>query len=139
MDTVPPGKPADCDFDWGHSVELTPGRPGALACTSDSVMGQQGETDGSRTLPYGDSVTYHGILCTSTRQGLRCHASGHGFLISRATIRGQLSGSPRNDSQLAPATRWPAPARPSAARSGGAISGTSSSTDSEAIGSTFST
>jgi hypothetical protein len=87
MTSVPPGKPADCDFDWGHSVELSLGQRGALACTSDSVMGQQGETDGSRALPYGDSVTYRGILCTSTRQGLTCEARGHGFLISRATIR----------------------------------------------------
>ena len=86
MTGVPSGKPADCDFDWGHSVELVRGRPGALACTSDSVMGQQGETDGSRALPYGDSVVYQGILCTSTRKGLRCSARGHGFLISRATI-----------------------------------------------------
>lgn len=88
MDSVPGGKPADCDFDWGHSVELSVGGRGALACTSDSVMGQQGETDGSRALPYGDSVRYRGIVCTSTRQGLRCSTSGgHGFLLSRATIR----------------------------------------------------
>jgi len=88
MDSVPGGKPADCDFDWGHSVELSAGGRGALACTSDSVMGQQGETDGTRALPYGDSVRYRGIVCTSTRQGLRCSTSGgHGFLLSRATIR----------------------------------------------------
>lgn len=88
MDRVPGGKPADCDFDWGHSVELSVGQRGALACTSDSVMGQQGETDGSRTLPYGDSVRYRGIRCTSTEKGLRCRTrGGHGFLISRARIR----------------------------------------------------
>ncbi len=88
MAGVPGGKPADCDFDWGHSVELSVGRRGALACTSDTVMGQPGETDGSRELPYGDSVRYRGITCTSTKQGLRCSTQGgHGFLISRATIR----------------------------------------------------
>jgi Family of unknown function (DUF6636) len=88
MSSVPGGRPADCDFDWGHSVELSAGGRGALACTSDSVMGQQGETDGTRALPYGDSVRYRGIVCTSTRQGLRCSTSGgHGFLISRETIR----------------------------------------------------
>ncbi|MEO7352622.1 MAG: DUF6636 domain-containing protein [Marmoricola sp.] len=88
MDSVPSGKPADCDFDWGHSVELSVGDRGALACTSDSVMGQQGETDGTRALPYDDSVRYRGIVCTSTTKGLRCRTSGgHGFLISRATIR----------------------------------------------------
>lgn len=87
MDGVPSAKPVDCDFDWGHSVELSAGDRAALACTSDSVMGQQGETDGTRALPYGDSVRYRGILCTSTRQGLRCSTSGgHGFLLSRATI-----------------------------------------------------
>lgn len=87
MDGVSSAKPADCDFDWGHSVELSAGDRAALACTSDSVMGQQGETDGTRALSYGDSVRYRGIVCTSTRQGLRCSTSGgHGFLLSRATI-----------------------------------------------------
>jgi hypothetical protein len=52
------------------------------------VMGMQGETDGSRTLPYGDSVRYRGITCTSTRLGLACRTGGgHSFLISRAAIR----------------------------------------------------
>jgi hypothetical protein len=88
MTSVPGGKPADCVFDWGHSVELSVGDRGALACTSDSVMGQQGETDGTQALPYGDSVRYRGIVCTSTKQGLRCSTrGGHGFLLSRATIR----------------------------------------------------
>jgi hypothetical protein len=88
MTSVPGGKPADCEFDWGHSVELSAGDRGALACTSDSVMGQPGETDGTRALPYGDAVRYRGIVCRSTKQGLRCTTSGgHGFLLSRATIR----------------------------------------------------
>jgi hypothetical protein len=88
MDGVPTPVPADCDFDWGHSVELSAGGRAALACTSDSVVGLQGETDGTRVLPYGDSVRYRGIVCTSTRQGLRCQTSGgHGFLLSKATIR----------------------------------------------------
>lgn len=88
MDSVPGGKPDDCDFDWGHSVELSAGGRGALACTSDSVMGLPGETDGSRSLPYGDSVYYRGITCTSTTTSLRCRTGGgHGFLLSRAVIR----------------------------------------------------
>ena len=86
MDRVPGGKPVDCDFDWGHSVELTAGARGALACTSDSVMGQPGETDGSRAVPYGDSVRYRGIVCTSTKAGLTCISQGHGFQLSRAAI-----------------------------------------------------
>jgi hypothetical protein len=88
MTSVPGGKPADCDFDWGHSVELFTRDHGSLACTSDSVMGQPGETDGTRALPYGDSVRYRGIVCTSTRKGLRCTTTGGGgFLLSRETIR----------------------------------------------------
>jgi hypothetical protein len=83
-----PPKPADCDFDWGHSVELSVGRRAELACTSDSVMGLQGETDGARELPYGDSVRYRGITCTSTETGLRCRTSGgHGFVLARASVR----------------------------------------------------
>ncbi len=87
MNGVPSRKPADCDFDWGHSVELYAGKRAALACISDSVMGIQGETDGTRALPYGDSVQYRGIICTSTKRGLTCKTrGGHGFQISRATI-----------------------------------------------------
>ena len=55
---------------FGRAVRRQAAR--ALACTSDSVMGIQGETDGTRALPYGDSVRYRGIVCTSTKQGLRC-------------------------------------------------------------------
>ena len=88
MDATPPTRPADCDFDWGHAVELSVGRPGSLACVSDSVVGIQGETDGSRELPYGDSVRYRGIVCTSSEEGVRCETrGGHGFLISRAAIQ----------------------------------------------------
>jgi hypothetical protein len=88
LDGAPPAKPADCDFDWGHSVELTAGSRAALACVSDSVMGLQGETDGTRVLPYGDAVRYRGIVCRSQETGLRCSTrGGHGFDISRAAIR----------------------------------------------------
>ena len=87
MDSVPGGKPPDCQFDWGHSVELYAGRRAAPACTSDSVMGLQGETDGSRELPYGDSVRYRGIVCTSTEHGVLCTTGGqHAFLLARATM-----------------------------------------------------
>jgi hypothetical protein len=88
MDATPPRRPADCDFDWGHAVELSLGRRGALACVSDSIVGIQGETDGSRELPYGDSARYRGIVCISTEVGVRCATrNGHGFLISRAAIQ----------------------------------------------------
>jgi hypothetical protein len=88
MDSVPGGKPADCEFDWGHSVELYAAGPGGLACTSDSVMGLQGQTDGSRVLGYGSAVRYRGIACLSTRNGLLCvNGGGHGFLLARAGIQ----------------------------------------------------
>ncbi len=84
--SVPP-PPPDCEFDWGHSVEMSAGRRAALACVSDSVMGLQGETDGSRVLPYGDAVRYRGITCRSTEAGVRCRTSGgHGFLVARAVV-----------------------------------------------------
>lgn len=87
MDRVPAGRPAGCDFDWGHSVELYATGPGALACTSDTVMGIGGETDGSRVLPYGDAVRYRGIACLSTERGLLCvNGFGHGFTLARRGI-----------------------------------------------------
>ncbi len=87
MDRVPAGKPADCDFDWGHSVELSTTGPGSLACTSDTVMGIPGETDGSRVLPYGDAVRYRGIACLSTERGLLCvNGDGHGFTLARRGV-----------------------------------------------------
>jgi Family of unknown function (DUF6636) len=88
MNSVPGGKPADCDFDWGHSVELYAAGAGGLACTSDSVMGLQGQTDGSRVLAYDRSVRYRGIACLSTMKGLLCvNGGGHGFVLARAGIR----------------------------------------------------
>lgn len=87
FDHPPVDKPADCDFDWGHAVELARGRRGSLACVGDTVLGLPGQTDGSRVLQYGETARYRGILCTSRETGLTCRALGHGFIVSRASIR----------------------------------------------------
>ncbi|MFD6398791.1 DUF6636 domain-containing protein [Nocardia sp. NPDC060249] len=37
---------------------------------------------GGKTLNYGDTIIVRGAACTSTQQGVRCDADGHGFFIS---------------------------------------------------------
>ncbi len=87
LDRAPAGKPADCQLDWGHAVELARGGRGRLACVGDTVLELHGQTDGSRVLQYGETARYRGIVCTSRETGLSCTSRAHGFTISRAAIR----------------------------------------------------
>ncbi len=85
---TPPPPPQQCQGDWGHSVGLTAGSRARPGCITDTVLGLRDQTDGSRPLRYGDAVLFRGIACTSTTTGVRCSTSGgHGFLLSRSTIR----------------------------------------------------
>jgi hypothetical protein len=88
-DGPPPAqpKPADCPGDWGDAVVLNATGGGSLLCVSDTVFGQEGETDGSRVLPYGDSVRYRGLTCSVRETGVQClNAAARGFVASRIAI-----------------------------------------------------
>lgn len=67
------------------AVHLVDGKAEFL-CTSQGIFvgipsdGSGGA--GGKTLNYGDTIIVRGTACTSTPQGVRCDAGGHGFTIS---------------------------------------------------------
>jgi hypothetical protein len=78
--TLPP-RPAGCDLDWIHGVELgTEVRVGI--CAGDTAMG------GPDVLAYGTSVSRGDLRCESAQTGLTCRngATGAGFRLSRAAV-----------------------------------------------------
>lgn len=80
-----PPKPADCELDWGSSVEVTQGAGKArFACVGDVA------TDGPAPLGYGRAVLVGSILCISRTTGVECltvDGSNHGFRVSRAAYK----------------------------------------------------
>jgi hypothetical protein len=76
-----PPRPAGCDLDWIHGVELgTEVHIGI--CAGDTAMG------GPDVLAYGTSVTRGDLRCESERTGLTCRngTTGAGFRLSRAAV-----------------------------------------------------
>ncbi|MGW6727224.1 DUF6636 domain-containing protein [Nocardia sp. NPDC055029] len=83
---IPPQLP-DCTDAPNRKVAVhVYGSKAEFLCTSQGIF--VGEpVDGSRKgggkiLNYGDTIVVLGAACTSTPQGMRCDAGGHGFLIS---------------------------------------------------------
>jgi hypothetical protein len=79
----PPPKPPSCKFDWGNAFGLGQRGRGHRLCVSDSTFGAR------RVLRYGQTMRIGPRLsCTSRRAGLTCSSrAGHGFFLSRASIR----------------------------------------------------
>lgn len=77
-----PRRPADCDFDWGAVLTLSPkGKAEFGACVSDAVG------PGS-VLAYGKSIRRGPFTCVSRTTGLTCTStSRHGFSASRESVR----------------------------------------------------
>lgn len=83
---IPPQLP-DCTDAPNRKVAVhVYGSKAEFLCTSQGIF--VGEpVDGSRKgggkiLNYGDTIVVLGAACTSTQQGMRCDAGGHGFTIS---------------------------------------------------------
>ncbi len=70
----PPPKPANCDFDWGNSLQVH--KRARFICISD------------RVLQYGDSLRLGNKKCTRRRSGMVCRnlRTEHGFRLSRADV-----------------------------------------------------
>lgn len=83
-DWEPPPAPADCAGDYGTSTVL--GKEGEFGCVSDTVFEMPGETDGTRELPEGDSVTYDDLRCDAIAGGVQCvnTKTEWGFILTRA-------------------------------------------------------
>jgi hypothetical protein len=80
LGSVPPPRPLDCEYDWGHSFAISEeGRIGERTCYSDTVI-----NDALLTLSYGSVWQRGGFTCKSERTGLTCiNPAGHGFSLSR--------------------------------------------------------
>ena len=54
-----------------------------MGCAGDTVR-----HSGGAVLPYGHSLSFGAIVCTSSEQGLECvNGEGRGFFLSRAAQR----------------------------------------------------
>jgi hypothetical protein len=78
-DWSPPPRPADCEFDYGQGISLSPGTPAEFVCAGDTAFGPD------EVLPYGESITAGVLACDSAASGFTCRdvETGHGFSISR--------------------------------------------------------
>jgi hypothetical protein len=78
-DWAPPPRPADCEFDYGQGIALTPGERAAFVCAGDTTLG------GSSVLAYGQTISRGALSCTSAESGISCRDadSGRGFSLSR--------------------------------------------------------
>lgn len=71
--------PKSCPLAYGDSAEVGAGSAD-LTCHGDTVFGAPNQP----VLPYGQSVRYQTIVCTSQTTGITCrNAKGHGFMVSR--------------------------------------------------------
>ena len=80
-----PPKPDDCiDGDYGNGVDVVGGHPGQYVCAGDTVF-----SPSTPVLGYGEKITKNRFTCTSKTSGMRCanRNSGHGFFLSRQTVR----------------------------------------------------
>ena len=76
-------RPDWCDLDWGHRFGLSELGPAEMGCAGDTVR-----DSGGAVLPYGRSLRFGAISCTSSEQGLECvNGEGRGFFLSRAAQR----------------------------------------------------
>lgn len=76
----PPAKPANCNFDWGQSLQVH--KRARFICVSDTVA------ISDRVLQYGDSLRLGNKKCTSRRSGMVCRnlRTEHGFRLSRDDV-----------------------------------------------------
>ncbi|GEM32998.1 hypothetical protein NN3_40050 [Nocardia neocaledoniensis NBRC 108232] len=83
---IPPQLPNCSDAPDRKVAVHTVGGKSEFLCTSQGIfVGEpvDGTTKGGgATLNYGDTLVVRGVACTSTEQGIRCDAAGHGFTIS---------------------------------------------------------
>jgi hypothetical protein len=82
-DWRPPPKPASCELDWGHGLEVGRRGRGHFVCAGDTTLGQ------GRRLGYGKAIRRGRFRCVSRRSGMRCvnRRNGHGFALSRERAR----------------------------------------------------
>ncbi|MDX6583653.1 MAG: hypothetical protein QOI10_2837 [Solirubrobacterales bacterium] len=81
---TPPPRPSFCDVDWGGGVQVGRNDPGSFVCAGDTVF-----SPNNAVLGYGEKAFKNRFTCSSKPKGVRCknHKSGHGFFLSRESVR----------------------------------------------------
>ena len=81
--TAPP-KPAECQLDYGDSIESSGSGVPTFGCHGDTVIIQ-----GSTVLAYGQRSRQGSFVCDSEQAGVTCtnEATKHGFFMSRDSYR----------------------------------------------------
>lgn len=79
----PPPRPADCTYDYGQGIALSPGRSAAFVCAGDTAL------NAGPPLAYGDKIFAGTLECTSNPSGMNCwdFRYGHEFTLSREGYR----------------------------------------------------
>jgi hypothetical protein len=78
-----PPRPKTCDLDYGYAYGLKRKGRSQVLCAGDTVVNQR-----APVFRYGRTKHLGNITCESRRTGLTCfNLSGHGFFLSRASIR----------------------------------------------------
>ena len=82
-DWSPPPRPADCEFDYGQGISLSPGENATFVCAGDTALG------GGQPLAYGRSISAGVLVGDSAQSGMTCRdtKTGHGFAIAREGYR----------------------------------------------------
>lgn len=76
--------PANCHLAYGDSAGVGQGTAD-LGCHGDTVIGS---VPRQPVLPYGQTVRYKDLLCTSATTGMTCrNPAGHGFTVARDSYR----------------------------------------------------
>ncbi|MGY0502539.1 DUF6636 domain-containing protein [Nocardia sp. FBN12] len=85
-DVIPPQLPNCSDAPDRKVAVHAAGGKSEFLCTSQGIfIGEPVDgtnKGGGATLHYGDTLVARGVACTSTEQGVRCDAAGHGFFIA---------------------------------------------------------
>lgn len=78
-DWSPPPRPADCEFDYGHGIEIIAGQSPTFVCAGDTAFGAED------VLAYGDAITSGPLRCESAESGITCRDkdNGRGFTIGQ--------------------------------------------------------
>lgn len=78
-----PRRPASCDLDYGHGLEMRRTGGTYVLCAGDTALDPR-----AAVLGYGRVWRGNGFRCTSRTTGLTCsNQSGHGFFLSRESYR----------------------------------------------------
>jgi hypothetical protein len=79
-----PSRPSSCTLDYGDRFVLGSVGKATLGCHGDTVADPS-----AAVLPYGTSISYGSLACTSSESGMWCGSldTGHYFKVASAAFQ----------------------------------------------------